>query len=114
MAAESEHRYRISEVSSKTEVPPYVLRQWEASFPRFLKPGRDRANRRYYTEYDIRVVQRIKELLWEEKMTTEGARTRLGDEIRKWGSLRSRRELTDLVDKIEAEVRGMLELLSPE
>ncbi len=102
--------YGISEVSNLTEVPPYLLRQWENRFPQ-LKPERDRANRRRYTAEDIAVVRRIKHLLRHERMTTAGARQRLNQEIRGEGRPRTRQETLDLLDTIESEVRAMLDLL---
>jgi DNA-binding transcriptional MerR regulator len=103
-------RYTISEVSDATDVPDYVLRQWESRFPQ-LKPKRNRANRRCYTTDDIELVRRIRQLVWNEKMTTEGARKRLSQELRGEGRPRTRSEAVDLVDNIEAEVRSMLDML---
>jgi len=100
----------ISEVSKLTQVPPYVLRQWEDRFPQ-LKPKRDRANRRRYTAEDIAVVRRIKHMLWHERMTTAGARQRLAQEIRGEGRPKTRQQALDLLDTIESEVRAMLDLL---
>lgn len=103
-------RYTISEVSEHTGVQPYVLRQWESRFPQ-LKPRRNRANRRQYGAEDIRIVLRIKQLLWHEKMTTAGAKRRLGEELRGEGRPQTKQEAQDLVDEIEQEVRSMLDLL---
>ncbi len=105
-----DRRYGIAEVSQLTGVHDYVLRQWEARFPQ-LKPGRDRANRRFYKPADIAVVRRIKQLLWHEKMTTKGARVRLAEELRGEGRPRTRQEALDILDKMEEEIRTMLDLL---
>ena len=110
MATRVERRFGISEVSAMTEVPIHVLRQWEVRFSQ-LKPKRNRANRRYYFEADISIVRRIKELLWYDKMTTSGAQKRLEQEVRGEGRPQSRQEALDLVDKIESEVRSMLDTL---
>jgi DNA-binding transcriptional MerR regulator len=108
MARDPGRRHTISEVSERTGVAVHLLRQWEERFPQ-LKPRRTRTNRRYYTEEDIAVVQRIRELLRQEGMTTEGARRRLADELRGEGSPRTNQEMLDLVDHIEREVRAMLD-----
>ena len=105
--------YRISEVSELTGVPTHVLRQWEDRF-RQLKPNRNRANRRRYTAADIEIVRRIKQLLWIEKMTTEGARRRLAEELRGEGRPQTRQEAIELIDAIEREVRDMIDLLDSE
>jgi DNA-binding transcriptional MerR regulator len=103
-------RYSICEVSDMTGVPDYVLRQWEARFPP-LKPGRDRANRRYYLAKDVEIVRRIKQLVWHEKLSTQGARVRLLQELKGEGRPKTRKEVVDLLDEMENQVRGMLDLL---
>ncbi len=111
MLSEAEdRRYGITEVSEMTGVPAYVLRQWEDRFPQ-LKPGRDRAKRRFYKAADIKIVRRIKQLLWHENMTSKGARVRLAQELRGEGRPRTRKEARDLLDAIEQQIREMLDLL---
>jgi DNA-binding transcriptional MerR regulator len=105
-----EKRYSIREVSKMTEVPDYVLRQWEDRFPP-LKPGRDRAKRRYYLAKDVEIVRRIKQLLWHEKLSTEGARVRLVQELRGEGRPKTRKEALDILDQMENQVRSMLDIL---
>ena len=68
--------YSIGEVSKLTELEQHVLRYWETEFPE-LKPQKNRAGRRIYTESDVAFIQRIKHLLREEKYTIEGARKAL-------------------------------------
>ncbi len=110
MASEIDRRNKISEVQDLLDVPAYVLRQWESRFPQ-LKPKRDRANRRYYTDKDIEIARRIKHLLWHEKMTTEGARIQLAQELSGMGRPKTNQQVIDLVDQIETEVRSMLDIL---
>ncbi len=105
-----EKRYSISEVSALTEVPDYVLRQWEMKFPP-LKPQRTRSRRRFYVSKDIDIVRRIKQLLWHEKLSTEGARLRLIQELHGEGRPKTRQEVNGLLDRMESEVREMLDLL---
>ncbi len=105
-----ERRYTISEVRDITKVPVYTLRDWERRFPQ-LNPKRNRANRRYYLEKDIEIILRIKQLLWHEKMTAEGARRQLSQELRGEGRPRTRREAQALIDTIKNEVDAMLKLL---
>ncbi len=105
--SDPDRRHKISEVSEMIDVPIHVLRQWEDRFPQ-LKPRRDNANRRYYLEKDVAVARRIKQLLWHERMTTEGARMRLSQELRGEGRPRTRQEAIELVDAIERDVREMM------
>jgi DNA-binding transcriptional MerR regulator len=65
--------YSISEVSKITEVEQYVLRYWETEFEE-LKPQKNRAGNRIYTNKDIQLILHIKGLLREKKYTIEGAK----------------------------------------
>ena len=65
--------YSISEVSKITEIEQYVLRYWETEFEQ-LKPQKNRAGNRIYTNKDIQLILYIKELLREKKYTIEGAK----------------------------------------
>ena len=68
--------FRIGEASDIIGVEPYVLRYWESEFPQ-LKPQRADSNQRTYQRKDIEALLEIKKLLYDEKMTIEGARKRL-------------------------------------
>jgi len=65
--------YSISEVSKLTGIEPYVLRYWETEFEQ-LKPAKNRAGNRIYTNRDIKIIMMIKRLLREESYTIEGAK----------------------------------------
>ena len=73
--------YRIGEVESITEVPAYVLRYWESEF-KLLRPKKNPAGQRLYRRKDVDLVLRIKTLLYEERLTLEGAKKRLRGEAR--------------------------------
>ena len=65
--------YSIGEVSEMTDLEQHVLRYWESEFEQ-LKPRKNRAGRRVYTEEDIAMVRRVQYLLKDEKYTIEGAK----------------------------------------
>ena len=65
--------YSISEVSTITGLEQYVLRYWESEFPH-LKPAKNRAGNRIYTNKDIKLILYIKKLLRDERYTIEGAK----------------------------------------
>ncbi|MDT3697105.1 MAG: MerR family transcriptional regulator [Ignavibacterium sp.] len=65
--------YSISEVSKITNIEQYVLRYWETEFVQ-LKPQKNRAGNRIYTNKDIQLILHIKTLLRERKYTIEGAK----------------------------------------
>jgi len=65
--------YSISEVSKITSIEQYVLRYWETEFEQ-LRPQKNRAGNRIYTNKDIQLILHIKTLLRERKYTIEGAK----------------------------------------
>jgi DNA-binding transcriptional MerR regulator len=65
--------YSISEVSKITDLEQYVLRYWESEFEQ-LKPAKNRAGNRIYTNKDIKLILYIKKLLRDERYTIEGAK----------------------------------------
>lgn len=93
-----------------TGIPAYTLRRWERLFPQ-LKPKRNRAGRRYYTNDQIDIIRRLKQYLYHDKMTTAGARRRLSEELRGEGRPKTGAEALALIDRIEAEARAMLDAL---
>ena len=70
--------FTIGEVSELCGVKPHVLRYWEQEFTQ-LKPVKRRGNRRYYQHHEVLLIRRIRELLYEQGFTINGARSRLGD-----------------------------------
>lgn len=72
--------FTIGEVSELCGVKPHVLRYWEQEFTQ-LKPIKRRGNRRYYQHHEVLLVRRIRELLYEEGFTIQGARSRLGQGV---------------------------------
>jgi DNA-binding transcriptional MerR regulator len=61
-------------------VEPYVLRYWESEFPQ-IRPGRADSKQRTYQKKDLEIIGEIKRLLYEEKLTIEGAKKRLKEKI---------------------------------
>ena len=73
---EDRRYFRIGEASRIIGVEPYVLRYWESEFPQ-IRPQRAGSNQRTYQRKDLETLLEIKRLLYDEKMTIEGARQRL-------------------------------------
>jgi DNA-binding transcriptional MerR regulator len=116
--------YSISEVSKITNIEQYVLRYWETEFEQ-LKPQKNRAGNRIYTNKDIQLILHIKTLLRERKYTIEGAKKILEnyapekvlqsneverDEVVQVESSNPKKEKTSLQNDLE-EVKSLLELL---
>jgi DNA-binding transcriptional MerR regulator len=68
--------FTIGEVSELCAVKPHVLRYWEQEFTQ-LKPVKRRGNRRYYQHHEVLLIRRIRDLLYEQGFTINGARHRL-------------------------------------
>jgi DNA-binding transcriptional MerR regulator len=73
--------YRIGEVSAITKIPAYVLRYWESEF-KLLRPKKNDVGQRLYRRRDVDLVLKIRTLLYEERLTLEGAKKRLAEEQR--------------------------------
>ena len=104
--------YSISEVAEITGLKPYVLRFWEKEFPH-LRPKKNRAGNRTYQIKDIDLIKQIKELLYENGFTIEGARAKLrnshNDKPDK-SDLQNTR-LKSLLVEIKKELENILKLL---
>ncbi|CUA85633.1 MULTISPECIES: MerR family transcriptional regulator [Gulbenkiania] len=72
----SKRYFTIGEVSELAGVKPHVLRYWEQEFAQ-LRLVKRRGNRRYYQHHEVLMVRRIRELLYDDGFTIQGARQRL-------------------------------------
>ena len=74
--------YKIGEVSRLTDLKPSVIRFWESEFKE-LCPAKSRSGQRVFTRSDIELLKHIKFFLYTERLTIEGARSRLAQICRK-------------------------------
>jgi len=99
--------FRIGEVSRIIGVEPYVLRYWESEFPQ-IRPSRADSKQRTYQRKDLEIIMEIKRLLYDEKMTIEGAKQKL------MAKKRSKLEPVDpqeLIKDIKKELQDIVEEL---
>ena len=68
--------YSITEVSDLVDEEQYALRYWETEFAQ-LKPQKNRAGNRVYTEHDIKVIRDIQYLLRIKRLTIDAAKEHL-------------------------------------
>ena len=61
----------ISEVSRELDVPQHVLRFWETKFTQ-IRPMKRGGGRRYYRPDDIKLLRRIRDLLYSDGYTIKG------------------------------------------
>lgn len=72
--------YKIGEACKLLDIQPYVLRYWETEFPA-LSPNKSRSGQRVYSDKELTVIRRIKQLLYEEGYTIAGAKKKLDAEL---------------------------------
>ena len=79
MTQKSSDAFRtISEVAEHLDIPSHVLRFWETKFST-LRPLKRSGGRRYYRPDDVALLERIRDLLYEEGFTIKGAQKHLGN-----------------------------------
>ncbi len=104
--------FSIGDVCTLTDLKPHVLRYWESQF-RFLHPAKNRSGNRVYQRKEIELIMLVKQLLYEEKFTIDGARQKM-DDYRKDGELRTvaRAALdSQAVVALENDLKGILSIL---
>src|SRR5436309_13633166 len=72
--------YKIGEACKALDVQPYVLRYWETEFPA-ISPSKSRSGQRVYSEKELDIIRRIKQLLYDEGYTIAGAKKKLETEL---------------------------------
>jgi DNA-binding transcriptional MerR regulator len=103
--------FSIGDVCTLTDLKPHVLRYWESQF-KFLHPAKNRSGNRVY-QRQIELIMLVKQLLYTEKYTIDGARQKI-DDYRKSGDLRTvaRAALdSQAVESMEADLRSILAIL---
>ncbi len=74
--------YTIKEAARITGVKPHVLRYWEKEF-KLLRPKKNTAGRRIYSEDDINLIKEIIRLLHVERYSIKGAKKKLEERMQK-------------------------------
>jgi len=72
--------FKIGEVSRILGVKPYVLRFWETEFR--ITPAKNKSQHRVYKRQEVESLLEIKQLLYEERFTIEGARAKLKERVK--------------------------------
>jgi len=72
--------FKIGEVSRILGVKPYVLRFWESEFR--ITPAKNQSQHRVYKRQEVETLLEIKQLLYEERFTIEGARVKLKERLK--------------------------------
>jgi DNA-binding transcriptional MerR regulator len=104
--------FSMGDVCDMTDLKPHVLRYWESQF-RFLHPAKNRSGNRVYQRREIELIMLVRQLLYTEKYTIDGARQKI-DEYKKNGELRSvaRAALdTQTIESLESDLRAIAAIL---
>ena len=80
MAKAEPDLYKPADACKMAEVAPYVLRYWETEFP-MLAESKEKGGGKLYSGRDVKMIARIRELLYDEGFTVAGAKKRLESEI---------------------------------
>ncbi len=107
--------FTIGEVGELCGVKPHVLRYWEQEFVQ-LKPVKRRGNRRYYQHQEVLLIRRIRELLYEQGFTINGARNQLGRKKFEIQSVKNSTPTTNALAPVDlaqlkGEIRSVISLL---
>ena len=72
--------FKIGEVSAILGVKPYVIRFWETEFD--LAPAKNASRHRVYRRQEVETLLEIKNLLYNERFTIEGAQKKLKERMK--------------------------------
>jgi DNA-binding transcriptional MerR regulator len=97
--------YSISEVAELLELNASTIRFWEKEF-KALQPKKTQKGNRQFTKKDIELIQRISFLVKEKGYTIQGAK----DQLKTRESQRENSEETEVIKKLQAIRRKLLEL----
>lgn len=95
--------YKIGEVCEITGLKPTVLRFWEKEFKQ-LRPTKSSGGQRLYTIQNVDLAKKLKVMLYDEKLTIEGAKKKLKlDEDFESGASK---------EQIKSELRNIIDILN--
>ena len=101
----------ISEVSSETKIPTHVLRFWESKFPK-INPLKRSGNRRYYRPDDVRLIIKIKTLLYENGYTVRGVQKLLEEKnqnnLTELSNIESQNNIKEELKKILVDIDKLI------
>jgi len=107
--------FSMGDVCNLTDLKPHVLRYWESQF-RFLHPAKNRSGNRVYQRREIELIMLVRQLLYTEKYTIDGARQKI-DEYKKNGELRSiARAALDMqtIESLQNDLQSIASILEGE
>ena len=106
--------YTIGEVEKIADIKQHFLRFWEGEFS-VLNPKRNRSGIRAYQERDIQTILHIKDLLYNQKFTIEGAKRKFREDkelVKKEKAPVDKLEALALLKEISSELNELKKMLN--
>jgi DNA-binding transcriptional MerR regulator len=112
-----EKRYfKIGEVSKLTGVKPYVLRYWESEF-KIISPRKSNGKQRVYTREEVDTILVIKNLLYKDGFTLEGAKKKIKEvkreKIKQLAFPFNETQYQNALKNIRKELNSIKKILAP-
>ncbi|WP_424244686.1 DNA-binding transcriptional MerR regulator [Elusimicrobium posterum] len=107
---ETKDYFSIGDVTRICGVPEHSLRYWEAEF-NLIRPVRKESGHRRYRKEDLYTILKLKDLIYHQKMTLEGAKKALSRGNANYGSSKNS-ETSSTVGKSEKVLKEIYETLS--
>jgi len=102
--------FRIGEVSKIINVEPYVIRYWETEF-RTVNPVRTKTAQRLYRKKDVQELLTIKDLLYLQRFTIDGAKKQLY-KMRGSGESETKNSEKQKLNRIKQELQKIRAMVS--
>jgi len=104
--------FTIGKAANICRLKPHVLRYWEKEFVQ-LKPATRTGNHRYYTQADLLLILKIKDLLYDQGYTIEGAKNNLATATSSEGTVVISSKVSDAIaraiKKLESLAEGLVD-----
>jgi len=100
--------YKIGEIAEILNINTSVLRFWETQFDT-LAPSKTRTGQRLYSQYDFEQIKEIYRLLYVQKLTIAGARSRIS--LKKKDKNRAESDPAELLQSLCHELKELRKLL---
>lgn len=100
--------YKIGEIAEILNINTSVLRFWETQFDT-LAPKKTRTGQRIYSQQDFELIQEIYRLLYVQKLTIAGARSRIS--LKRKTKNKEENDPAELLQSIHHELKELRKLL---
>ncbi len=107
-AASEKLYYKIGEIAEALKINTSVLRFWETQFAT-LSPGKTKTGQRLYSLSDFEKIKEIYRLLYVQKLTIAGAKSRLN--LNKRAKKSAETEPAELIQLLCHELKELRKLL---